>query len=89
MGVASKLVCAVVPEYGCCVVLPRCAQEVIEVPPAGRRFRVRLAGIPFADDEWDVSEVTANGGEVGIEGCFVGVGAPGCLAPGGEDKVVC
>jgi hypothetical protein len=82
------VVCTVVPHDGGCVVLCGRADEVVEVLPARCCFRVYKRGVPLANNERDVCEVSADGGEVGFQGGLVCVGAPGCFSPGGEDEVI-
>lgn len=68
VGCAVEVVCAVVPEDGRGVVLCGCADEEVEVAPAGSGFGGDGAGVPLADYQGHVGEVVADGGEVGVEG---------------------
>lgn len=88
MRSAVQEVGAVVPDDGGGVVFSGRAGQEVEVAPACCRFGVCDGGGPFADDNGDVGEVVAYEGKVRVERGFVGVGSPGCFAPGAEDEVV-
>lgn len=79
---------AIVPENGGGVVLRSRPEEEIEIFPASCSFGCCRGSGPFSDYEGNVCEVSTHGGDVSLEGCFVGVRAPDCLAPCLEDKVV-
>ena len=93
-GVAPLVCCtveevgAVVPQHGRSVVLRRSAQEEIKIAPACCCLGGYGGSGPFADDKGDVAEVTTDSSNISFERGFVGIGAPGCLAPGAEDEII-